>query len=146
MLILLDSFFYLVESAAYHSWKKDGDIKEDVICGYSKNGITYVNKPCEEGKYWKSTNFDTYIYTDVSNQTQLKSFSETCYSYFEYEDGLLCKSKCLINPTSNIDCGSGYEAYRSESGWECKKTKYIDYYYYKNLTLTDKAGTIWDCL
>ena len=141
--ILLLTFFYLVESQTYHSWKKDGDFKGDDICGYTKNGITYV-KPCEEGKYCKSTNFDTYICTDISNQTQLKSYGETCNSDFECENGLLCKSKCLINPTLSTDCPDGYTAYRSKSGWDCVETKYQDYCYYKNLTLTDTAGTSWN--
>ena len=142
MLILLASFCYLVESVSYHSWKKDGDFKGDDICGYTKNGITYV-KPCEEGKYCKSTNFDTYLCTDISNQTQLKSYGDTCNSDFECEDGLLCKSKCLIDPTLSTDCVSGKEAYRSKSGWDCVETKYKDYCYYKDLTLTDTAGTNW---
>lgn len=143
MLLLLVSFFYLVESTAYHSWKKDGDFKGDDICGYTKNGITYV-KPCEEGKYCKSTSYSTYICTDISNQTQLKSYGETCNSDFECEDGLFCKSKCLIYPFSSTDCGSGYEAYRLESRWDCVETKYKDYCYYKDLTLTNTAGTSWD--
>lgn len=142
-LILLLTFFYLVESIAYHSWKKDSDFKGDDICGYTKNGITYV-KPCEEGKYCKPTSYSTYICTDISNQTQLKSYGETCNSDFECEDGLLCKSKCLIDPTRTTDCPSGSEAYRSIYGWECLETAYKDYCYYKNLTLTDTAGTNWD--
>lgn len=86
--------------------------------------------------------YDTYICNDISNQTQLKSYTET--SDFEFENGLLCKSKCLINLTLSTDSGSGYKAYRSKSGLNCVETKYKDYCYYKNLTLINTAGTILD--
>lgn len=118
----------------YLPYKKDKDFDIEGLCAYSKNSIYYV-KPCEEGKYCQGMRNDLAICSNVPNITTLQTQGETCKNDFECEYGLYCRnSKCSIS----YDCSnneSPYLTYYSRPYWTCKETKYLDYCYYRDLTL-----------
>lgn len=128
----------------YLPYKKDKDFDIEGLCAYSKNSINYV-KPCEEGKYCKDMANDLAICSALPNKTTLQSEGEACKNDFECEDDLYCRnSKCSVSSTG--DCGnnqSPYLTYDYNNGrntWVCKETKYLDYCYYRDLTLQTGGG------
>jgi hypothetical protein len=122
----------------YLPFKKDKDFDIEGLCAYSKNSINYV-KPCEEGKYCKTINGnDLSICSALPNETILQSEGEACKNDFECEDGLYCRnSKCSIYSSS--ECGNNQSPYLNYNNgrrtWTCKITKYLDYCYYRDLTI-----------
>lgn len=131
--------------STYLPYKKDKDFDIEGLCSYSKNDIIYV-KPCEEGKYCKSMTNSLYMCSDLPNSTTLQSEGETCKNDFECEDGLYCRnSKCSVSRSS--DCGNNNSPYLTQyeyngikrNIWTCKETKYLNYCYYRDLTL--QSGT-----
>ena len=125
--------------STYLPFKKDKDFDIEGLCLYGKNSIYYV-KPCEEGKYCEYKENNLGICSAIPNKTTLQSEGETCENDFECEDGLYCKSsKCSIDSSS--DCGNNqspyltYNYYTKKNTWACKETKYLDYCYYRDLTL-----------
>ena len=121
--------------STYLPYKKDKDFDIEGLCEYSKNSIYYV-KPCEEGKYCKGMGNDLSICSNVPNKTTLQTQGETCKNDFECEYGLYCRnSKCSISNDCNNNESPYLTAYNGRPFWTCKQTKYLDYCYYRDLTL-----------
>lgn len=121
--------------STYLPYKKDKDFDIEGLCEYSKNSIYYV-KPCEEGKYCKGMGNDLSICSDVPNITTLQTQGETCKNDFECEYGLYCRnSKCSISNDCNNNESPYLTTYNGRPYWICKQTKYLDYCYYRDLTL-----------
>jgi hypothetical protein len=109
--LLLVFLFSSSFSQEYQKMKKSHGFDDD-ICKYTYSSITYV-KPCEEGKFCKSFG-DLSKCIELETKVQGKTLGDPCSSTYECENGLTCQTVCTKT------CGTGFEVYKTSSGYGCR--------------------------